>query len=194
MKTPKRIVTLLPIVLLAGCASAPSTEREAALVDEARRTAGALIQTLSAELQAAMQAGGPGEAIGVCKERAPAIAADASRGSGMQVRRVSPRQRNPEGASDAWELAAQAALEKRLAAGEKPETLDTYAVVDTWRGAEFRYARALITQPMCVTCHGAVESLPEVVKARLAVEYPGDQAVGYTPGTVRGVLSIRTPL
>ncbi len=192
---PNRFVfALLTVALLAGCATTPTPERQAALVDEARKTAGGLIQTLGGELQAAMRAGGPGEAIRVCKEKAPKIAADASQKSGMQVKRVSPKNRNPKGVPDAWELEAQAALEKRLAAGEKPETLDMYAVVNTWRGAEFRYAKALVTQPVCVTCHGAADSLPDVVKARLAAEYPNDKATGYAPGMIRGVLSIRKPL
>ncbi len=188
------VVALLPVALLAGCASTPTPERQAALVDEARKTAGGLIQTLGGELQAAMRAGGPGEAISVCKDKAPKIAAEASQKSGMQVKRVSPKNRNPKGVPDAWELEAQAALEKRLAAGEKPETLDMYAVVNTWRGAEFRYAKALVTQPVCVTCHGAADSLPDVVKAKLATEYPNDKATGYAPGMIRGVLSIRKPL
>lgn len=192
---PNRFVfALLPVALLAGCATAPTPERQAALVDEARKTAGGLIQTLGGELQAAMRAGGPGEAISVCKEKAPKITAEASQKSGMQVKRVSSKNRNPKGVPDAWELEAQAALEKRLAAGEKPETLDMYAVVNTWRGAEFRYAKALVTQPVCVACHGAADSLPDVVKAKLAAEYPNDRATGYAPGMIRGVLSIRKPL
>ena len=190
----KLILAVIPAALLAGCASTPSAEQQAAMLAEARKAAGGLIQTLGGELQSAMRAGGPGEAISVCKVRAPQIAADAAQRTGMQISRVSPKNRSPLGVPDAWELEAQAALEKRLAAGEKPETLDTHAVVRTLRGAEFRYARALVTQPVCVTCHGAADSLPEVVKAKLAVEYPNDKATGFAPGTVRGVLSIRKPL
>jgi len=190
----KLFLALLPATLLVGCASTPSAEQQAAMVAEARKAAGGLIQTLGGELQSAMRAGGPGEAISVCKVSAPRIAAEASQRSGMQVKRVSPKNRSPQGVPDAWELEAQAALEKRLAAGEKPETLDTHAVVRTLRGSEFRYARALVTQPVCVVCHGAADSLPEVVKAKLAVEYPNDKATGFAPGMIRGVLSIRKPL
>jgi len=194
MKHRTLLLALIPAALLAGCASTPSAEQQAAMVAEARKAAGGLIQTLGGELQAAMRAGGPGEAISVCKVSAPRIAAEASQRTGMQVKRVSPKNRNPNGVPDAWELQAQAALEKRLAAGEKPETLDTHAVVNTLFGSEFRYAKALVTQPVCVTCHGAADSLPEVVKAKLAAEYPDDKATGYAPGMIRGVLSIRKPL
>ena len=183
-------LTLLSL-LLAGCAIGPSGDKLSMLHDEARNTASDLIQTLGGELKAAMAAGGPAGAIGICKERAPKIAAEAARRTGMQIRRVSPNNRNPKAVPDAWETEALAALEKRRAAGEKPETLDMSSVVDTPNGKEFRYAKALVTQPFCQSCHGPEDELSAEVKARLAREYPDDKAVGYSPGMIRGVLSIR---
>ncbi|MCA1979009.1 MAG: DUF3365 domain-containing protein [Thiobacillus sp.] len=180
--------------LLAGCASGPTAEQQAALVDDARKASGALVQKLGGELKAALSEKGPDGAIAVCKERAPQIAAEVSKQSGMSVKRVSPKNRNPAGIPDAWEAEAQAGLEKRLAAGEKPETLDTWQIVATSAGKEFRYARALPTQPLCLTCHGDAATIPDSVKARLAAEYPFDKATGYAPGTVRGIVSISRPL
>lgn len=191
---PTAVPAALALLLLAGCAGTPSAEQQAALAGEARQAAGGLIQTLGGELKTAMGAGGPVEAIGVCKEKAPRIAAEASQRTGMQIRRVSPKNRNPKAVPDAWESAALAQLEQRLAAGEKPETLDTYAVVEGADGKVFRYAKALVTQPVCVTCHGAPENLSDAVKARLASDYPEDKATGYAPGMIRGVLSIQKPL
>lgn len=179
---------------LAGCATTPSPEKVAGLNEDARKTAGGLIQTLGGELKTALTAGGPGGAIGVCKEKAPQIAAEAMQKTGFQIKRVSPKNRNPKGVPDAWETQAQAELEKRLAAGEKPETLDMHAVVDTPDGKVFRYAKALVTQPVCLLCHGNPDSMPAEVKAALASQYPADKATGYTAGQVRGVLSIRKPL
>ncbi len=179
---------------LAGCATTPSPEKVAGLNEDARKTAGGLIQTLGGELKTALTAGGPGGAIGVCKEKAPQIAAEAMQKTGFQIKRVSPKNRNPKGVPDAWETQAQAELEKRLAAGEKPETLDMHAVVDTPDGKVFRYAKALVTQPVCLLCHGNPDSMPAEVKSALASQYPADKATGYTAGQVRGVLSIRKPL
>jgi hypothetical protein len=179
---------------LAGCANAPSAERVAGLNDDARKTAGGLIQTLGGELKAAMTEGGPVGAIGVCKVKAPEIAAAAMQKTGMKIKRVSPKNRNPKGVPDEWETQALAALEKRLAAGEKPETLDMHAVVPSANGSEFRYAKALVTQPLCLNCHGDPDKMSPDVKARLAAEYPGDKAVGYSAGMIRGVLSIRKPM
>ncbi len=179
---------------LAGCANTPSAERVAGLNDDARKTAGGLIQTLGGELKTAMTEGGPVGAIGVCKVKAPEIAAAAMQKTGMKIKRVSPKNRNPKGVPDEWETQALAALEKRLAAGEKPETLDMHAVVPSANGSEFRYAKALVTQPLCLNCHGDPDKMPPDVKAKLAAEYPNDKAVGYSAGMIRGLLSIRNPL
>jgi type IV secretory pathway TrbL component len=193
MKIPALIALALP-ALLAGCASGPGAEEQAAMAADARKASAALIQKLGGELKAAVAASGPEGAIAVCKERAPQIAADVSKQFGFDVKRVSPKNRNPAGASDAWEAEAQAGLEKRLAAGEKPETLDTWQIVSTPSGKQFRYAKALPVQQMCLTCHGDPASIPDGVKARLAAEYPLDKATGYAPGMVRGIVSIKRAL
>lgn len=181
-------------LFLAGCSSLPSAQKQAEMAGEARAVAGGLIKTLGGELKAAMAAGGPENAIGVCKEKAPAIAQEASARTGMSVKRVSLKNRNPKGVPDAWEAAAIASFEKRLMAGEKAETLDTYEVVDDGKARTFRYAKALVTQAVCLECHGMPGSMKEGVKAKLAVEYPDDKAVGYGAGMVRGIITLRKPL
>ena len=93
----------------------------------------------------------------------------------MQIKRVSLKNRNPKGVPDAWETEALASLEQRLAAGEKPETLDTHGIVNTPEGKVFRYAKALVMQPACLNCHGPLENLAPDVKAKLAL----DGAIGH---------------
>jgi type IV secretory pathway TrbL component len=193
MKAPVLIALALP-VLFAGCASGPSAEEQAAMATEARQASGKLIQTLGGELKAAIGEKGPDGAIGICKERAPQIAADVSKQFNFETKRVSPKNRNPAGVPDAWEAEAQAGLEKRMAAGEKPETLDTWQVVSTAKGKQFRYAKALPVQQLCLTCHGDPATFSDGVKARLAAEYPLDKATGYAPGMVRGIISIKRDL
>lgn len=168
---------------------------QAALTDAARQTAMGMIKQLGGELQKQLASGGPEGAISVCREKAPAIASELSRANGWRVTRVSLKARNPLlGTPDTWEQGALMILEKRLAQGEKPETLEFAQVVDEPAGKVFRYMKALPVQPVCTTCHGAAESIPEGVKARLASEYPHDKATGYAPGMIRGGISIKRPL
>jgi type IV secretory pathway TrbL component len=193
MKAQVVIALALPTVF-AGCATKPDAAAQAALVEDARKASAALTQKLGGELKAALAAQGPHGAVSVCKERAPQIAADVSRQFGVEAKRVSPKNRNPAGVPDAWEAEAQAGLEKRLAAGEKPETLDTWQIVQTPTGQQFRYAKALPVQQMCLSCHGDPAAIPDAVKARLASEYPLDKATGYAPGMLRGIVSIKRSL
>lgn len=192
MKIINLAAALIPLAVVTGCVTGPSAEQQAAIADDARKTAGSLIKQLGGELKKSLEANGPEGSIAVCKEKAPVIAAELSKSSGFNVRRVSPKNRNPNGVPDAWEAEAQATLEKRLSAGEKPETLETWQVVKTSGGNEFRYAKALVTQQVCLTCHG--ENIPEGLKAKLAAEYPNDKATGYGPGMVRGIISIKRTL
>ena len=193
MKLKLLLVAMLPVMGLSGCASGPSVEKQTAMAEDARKTAGELVKQLGGELKKSLEANGPEGSIAVCKEKAPAIAAALSKSSGFSVTRVSPKNRNPKGVPDAWEAAAQAKLEARLAAGEKPETLEMWQVVDSaGYDKEFRYAKALVAQPLCLACHG--ENIGDGIKAKLAAEYPNDKATGYSAGMVRGIISIKRPM
>lgn len=181
----------LSLATLAGCATTATADKQASLTGEARQTAAGLLQNLGGELKNGMSNGGPAATIAMCKEKAPQLAREASAKSGFAIRRASHKNRNPKAVPDAWEAEAIASLEKRLAAGEKPETLDLSAVVDTPEGKVFRYAKALPTQTMCLSCHGEADKISPEVKAKLAAEYPDDKATGYSAGMLRGILSMK---
>jgi hypothetical protein len=59
------------------------------------------------------------------------------------------------------------------------------------QGRYFRYMKAIAVQPLCLTCHGSPDSIPDLVKARLADHYPHDRATGYALGQIRGAVSIK---
>lgn len=185
--------TLLTFALTAM--ALPTLADETQMTENARQTAMQLIKLLGGELQKQMSSGGPESAISVCKEKAPAIAGEMSRSTGWRVTRVSLKTRNPLlGTPDEWEQGVLKLLEQRLAAGAKPETLEFAQIVDEPAGKFFRYMKALPVQPVCTTCHGGADYIPEGVKARLAAEYPHDKATGYSPGMIRGGISIKRPL
>ena len=54
-----------------------------------------------------------------------------------------------------------------------------------------RYMSAIVTQPLCLTCHGS-EIAPEVA-AEIARHYPEDQATGFAAGDLRGAFLIEWP-
>ena len=164
-------------------------------VTEARALASQMIQQLGIALKKELAATGPDGAVSVCRDLAPAIAGELSRKSGARVARVSLGTRNPLlGDPDAWEQQVLAEFDRRAAAGEKVESMDYSATVDEPRGRYFRYMKALAVQPLCLSCHGPVENIPDPVKALLEKEYPHDRATGYQLGEVRGAVTIKQPI
>ncbi|MBK5964683.1 glutamate synthase [Thiocystis minor] len=162
-------------------------------VEEAKGIVKAFATQLQGELKAAIEEGGPVKAIGVCKERAPAIAAELSDKTGWQVKRTSLKTRNAElDTPDAWEQQVLTAFEQRKAAGEDVQTMAKAEVVETETGKAFRFMKAIPTGEVCLACHGS-EINPKVAAA-LDEHYPNDQARGYRQGDIRGAFSLIKPL
>jgi hypothetical protein len=125
---------------------------------------------LKRELSAAMGESGPVGAIQVCSQRATVLTAEVSERTGLDVRRVSLRHRNPENRATPGEASVLAMMAAR------PDLADTMIVRD---GAPL-YMRAIrINTPLCLQCHGSRDDLaPEVVQ-QLDALYEEDQATGF---------------
>lgn len=181
-------------LLMLLAAAWPAAAADAPWVGEARAVATAVPPKLLAVLTEAIHQGGPEGAIGVCRDKAPQMAQAASAQSGWQIRRVSLRNRNPQAVPDAWEAATLADFDRRAEAGESPATLERAEIVTENGQPSYRYLRALPTQQLCVACHGAPDQLNPAVAARLSALYPGDRAVGYSPGQIRGAMALKKAL
>lgn len=180
----------LLLALATGLAAAGPPVRPIETVDvrvaEGREFAARLGGELKVALTSAIADDGPLGAIDVCRTEAPAIAADVSH-PGVTVGRTALRVRNPANAADADARAVLEDFARRLAAGERPETVEDFRA--TAHGT--RYMRAIVTQPMCTTCHGAAIA-PELQRA-IRERYPNDQAVGFEPGSLRGAFVVEWP-
>jgi FtsP/CotA-like multicopper oxidase with cupredoxin domain len=175
---PAQIAAKVPIV------AAPAAD-ESALTEQAKAAAQALGVTLKAELEAAMQTGGPVAAMSVCQIKAPELAAAISLAKGMTVKRVSLKNRNPvTGIANEWQTQVLQDFETRKAAGEDPATLIYTAVIDD----EYRFMQAIPTATVCLVCHG--NDLSPAVIAKLAELYPQDKATGYKEGDLRGAFVV----
>lgn len=175
----------LALAVVAGPVAAEDT---AALKQQAVAITKDFAAAMKAELEQAMQSGGPLHAIAVCNEKAPAIAADHSAKSGWEVGRTSLKLRNPGNHPDGWEAKVLAQFEARKAAGEPADALVAAEMVD----GRFRFMKAIPTAEACLACHGG-EVKPEVA-ARLTELYPADAARGFKPGDLRGAFTLARKL
>lgn len=190
------LVLTLCTIGVAGCSMFQPAEKavDAKALEETRAVAGQLATQLGGRLKAELTANGPEAAIPVCKQAAPEIAGKLSAEKNWQVGRVGTRLRNAANAPNNWQQEALKQFSERLAKGEKPDAMEFTQIEKDGGKHYLRYAKAIALQPMCVTCHGAAEAIPEGVRARLKQEYPNDQATGYQPGDLRGAIVIRRPL
>ncbi|WP_341365750.1 DUF3365 domain-containing protein [Yoonia sp. BS5-3] len=168
--------------------AAPVTAEEVQdLAQEGGQVIVQLAGALQAELQSAMQAGGPVAAVDLCNIEAQSITYDISDANeGWEISRSSHRLRNPANAPDAYTAAAIDDFLNRLDAGEDPQTLVRAEIIEQDDQRVFRMTRAIPTAGVCLTCHGASEVSAEVADI-LADRYPEDMARGFSEGDMRGV-------
>ncbi|MGV6847189.1 MAG: Tll0287-like domain-containing protein [Marinibacterium sp.] len=181
---------LAAAALLTG--SAVWADDKAALAAEGKALIQSFASQLQGELKAAMKAGGPVEAIGVCNASAPVIAETLSEESGWSVARSSHKLRNPGNEPDAYTAAVIDEFLKREADGAKAKDLVKTEIVTENGEKVFRMVKAIPTGEVCLTCHGA--NVKPDVEATLAEYYPDDQARGFAPGQMRGVFTLTKPL
>lgn len=187
-----KAIPILTIILGLGAPAAFAADT-VALAAEGKALMQQFGGALKGELQAAMKAGGPVNAIAVCNVKAPMIAEKVSADSGWTVARSSHKLRNPKNAPDAYTAAAIDAFLARQAAGESADGLVQTGIVTEDGQEVFRMVKAIPTGEVCLSCHGGAEVQPEV-EAALARLYPEDAARGFGMGDMRGVFTLRKVL
>ena len=189
-------VLLIAVTCTAEAQSTPPSTIDAAMVQSTRGIAGELMSQLGQKLKAAMSTDGPVAAVSVCKEAAPAIAQQLSTANDAKVTRVGTRVRNQKmGVPNAWQKEALTQFENRLSQGEKAADIEYWQVADNGHGkSELRYAKAIAIQPQCLSCHGPAQDIAAPLAEKLRIEYPNDQATGYSVGQLRGAVVVTRPL
>ena len=185
---------VLPAALL--ITALPSFAQDlAALTAETKNIVLPVVPKVVNAMQSAVADKGVAGAIPVCKEQAPALIKEKRVETGWDIRRVSLKTRNAErGTPDIWEVRQLADFNIRAANGEKIDSIEKAEIVSIDDKPVFRYMKALPVGDVCVKCHGPAETLDTDLKARLAENYPHDQATGYSKGQIRGALTVKRPL
>ena len=194
-----RCIPAMLLCLAAGMAqaqSAPPSGIDASLVQSTRAIASDLLGQLGQKLKTALSTEGPEAAVSVCKDAAPSIARQLSAANDAKVTRVGTRVRNQSmGVPNAWQTEALKRFEARLVQGEKPAEIEYWQVADTANGTrELRYAKAIAVQPQCLSCHGMAQDMPASLAEKIRIEYPHDQATGYSAGQLRGAVVVTRPI
>ncbi|MCK5263483.1 MAG: DUF3365 domain-containing protein, partial [Gammaproteobacteria bacterium] len=144
----KFITPLIACSLFIGTAYADNNLKE-----RAQKSKGAVKEfmgQLKGELKAGMKAGGPVNAISVCKDKAPVIAKSLSNKYGWNIARTSLKTRNTSNAPDAWETKVLNEFEARKAKGEAVKPMAYFEAVDNNGKKSFRFMKAIPTGEVCL--------------------------------------------
>jgi hypothetical protein len=142
---------------------------------------GAVLQ----ELTAALERGGPAEALGFCHLDADVTIQRVARNQGLAAGRTSDRLRNPANAPRRWAAPLVAAH-----AGQRANDIAGFAVD---LGDRVGILRPIVEQPMCAGCHGPVEKFAPGVGLVVRDRYPADRALGFKNGEIRGWFWVELP-
>ncbi len=159
---------------------------EARYLVESAVIAGDLQAALGPRLMAALKAGGPAKAIGVCQRLAQGMTKSTSeRHPGVEVTRTSLRVRNPLNHPDALSSEILGKWQTKFAeTGQMPRpelrVTDDSIIVH----------RPIMTAELCLQCHGEEDRIDEETRKILDKTYPEDMARGYNEGDLRGAFRI----
>jgi hypothetical protein len=188
-----RFVALFSGTLVLACSGSRETANvalplDSAAVTRARAAADELGGDLVTMLTTELQRGGPAGAIAVCADSAQ-VRTERHHSSGITVRRVGTRVRNPKNAPDSTEAAVLAAFAGAIAAN-RPIADTAFTIRDAAGNAVTRYMRVIKVQEFCTACHGPADTISDAVKQIIASRYPEDRATGYRTGDLRGAISV----
>jgi len=148
---------------------------------------------LKGHLKGGLKSGGPTEAIAVCNEVAPSVAAELAKKYDIELGRTSLKLRNPKNAPDTWETQVLTQFEERKAKGEKVGKIAYSEIVEEDGQRYFRMMAAIPTaKKPCLACHGG--SIKPAIAKKLDTLYPADMARGFKAGDIRGAFTLKRKL
>jgi len=109
---------------------------------------------------------------------------------GVDIHRTSlkPRATPPV----AWEMAVLEGFAQQKADGKPVGELVWKEVVEVDGKPTLRMMKAIGTEEVCLTCHGA--AINPAVLEKIQALYPDDKATGFMLGDIRGAFSVNVPL
>jgi hypothetical protein len=141
---------------------------------------------LSGELAKAIDSGGPVAAIPICSEKARPLVAEVASRRQLGLRRLSDRPRNPQQKAGGKDLATIESFRAAIQNGSAPEP----TVEEMPDGSSLVRLPIIVSQPLCLQCHGTDADISEETRAAIRNLYPDDQATGYRLNDLRGIWQV----
>ncbi len=187
----KHTIALLSLIVVLGSCKNKTERYEAqedALLEEKTEIGLNYVmetqQLLGQNLIGAIQQDGLLHALEFCNIEAIPLTKQMEEKHGAVIKRVSDKNRNPNNAANEEELHYIAHFQKEIEAGKDPRP------VVLPQGNKTRFYYPIITNAMCLQCHGKPVRIDVDVLEKINLLYPNDLATGYEENEVRGIWSI----
>lgn len=141
-------------------------------------------QQLGKNLMKALEEGGPIHALDFCNVQAMPLTAEMEEEHNATIKRVSDKNRNPDNAANKEEQYYITHFKHGLQNGREP------APVVVPKAGKNKFYYPIVTNKMCLQCHGKPEEMKPEVLQKIKELYPDDKALGYSENEVRGIWSI----
>ena len=150
-----------------------------------------LMEKLSTQLKAALKAGGPENAVKICGQVAEPLTGSTNvELDGLTISRTSLKFRNYKNAPDQVD---RGVLEKWQAFSDSKQALPGHELIPLGQGRALFY-KPIVTQSICLRCHGSVENFSPELLTILEQHYPHDKAREYKEGDLRGAFRVMIDL
>lgn len=191
------IFSLALIIILAGCSSEKdrSGENASAAFQEIdttkyRKAAKGFMQELKGVLVTQLQNNGVESAIKVCSDTAQVLTKNYGDKNNINISRVSLKTRNKANQPDAYEQKALKQFENLNSKNKLTKNTELVEAVNFKGEKQIRYMKPILTNGVCLNCHGSNEQVSPKAKKVIAANYENDEARNYKVGDVRGAISI----
>ena len=201
MKSSFYFITLVSIFLLFSCKNetketTTASEEKIETEDTSSKIAPSYAQIgldiafstkaqLGKNLMRTMKEKGAIEALKFCNVRAIPLTDSMATVHRAKIKRVSDKTRNPNNKANKTELKNIDFFKNTLASGN-----EITPILETKNDSVYFYY-PIVTNGMCLKCHGKTENIDAKLLASLNKLYPTDTATGYSEKQVRGIWSIQ---
>lgn len=141
---------------------------------------------LGKNLKAKLKNDGPIGALEFCNLRAYHFTDSMSQVYDAEIRRVSDKARNPNNKADERELEIIELFKNQLSSGGEIQPV-TKAFMEGYVHGYY----PIVTNDMCMKCHGDIDQMQEGLHDRITALYPEDLATGYKPIELRGIWVVK---
>jgi len=200
MKAPFYIIIFISLVIFSSCKNevkeiSPSEKvaenaEAASKIDPSYAQIGldmafSTKNQLGKNLMGTMKKKGTKEALQFCNLKAMPLTDSMATVHQARIKRVSDKTRNPNNKANKTELKNIEAFKNMLSNGE-----EITPILETKNDSVYFYY-PIVTNKMCLKCHGNLDTIDKDVLTSLNTLYPTDTALGYSKNQVRGIWSIQ---